>query len=215
MLKKTTLTAAAVGVSLFAGNALADHDFSWKNLMLASAKLNSSFDYETYVDSYMREYRSPVWKKYRNDEFQMHTKRKETIGMMKNEIEGFDLEEEFVINTGIDFGKYNFDAEEFPIDGVSPKSYFTQSNHAGEFPYRYKVRFSNTAIFGNLEMNPEDAQAFVESRKNRYGNVDRELAAQLKFKIVERESQDMLVAEFTEVTLYEDNQFTKELTTFK
>ena len=44
-MKKTVLTAALVGASLFAGNAMADHDFSWTNPMLASAKLNLNFDY--------------------------------------------------------------------------------------------------------------------------------------------------------------------------
>ena len=215
MLRKTVVTAAAAGTLLFTANATAVNEFSWTNLMLASAKLNQSFDYETYVDSYMAEYRQPVYRKYRNDEFKMQAKREETIEMMKKRINNFDIDEEYLINTSVQMGQYDFNAGSFPIQGPGPNSYFYDTNTAGEFPYRYKVSFSNTDMVGDLDMEASAAEQFVAERKDSNGNVNRELPAQLKFKIVERDSDDMLVAEFTEVTLYEERNYTEEIVTFE
>lgn len=215
MLKKKIIAAAVASTLLFTSSASAINDFSWTNLMLASVKLNSNFDYETYVDSYMKEYRNPVYKRYRNDEFNMRTKRAETIEMMKERIRNFDLDEPFIINTSVEMGKYNFDTESFPIQGIGANSYFYERNYAGDFPNTYKVRFSNFELIGDIEMAPGEAEDFIAQRKDSYGSINRKLPIRLKFKIVDREANDMLIAEFIEVKVYEERNFSKTLVIFK
>lgn len=214
MSKIKIVMAAVVGTALFTSNVSAANDFSWTNLMLASVKLNPNFDYQTYVDSYMEEYRNPVYKRYRNDEFNMRSKREETIEIMKERVRNFDLDEEFIINTSVEMGKYNFEDELFPVQGIGANSYFYERNHAGEFPYRYKVKFSNFDLIGDIEMEPNEAEAFIDQRKNNYGSINRELPIQLKFKIVDRESDDTLIAKLVDATVYQDRNYSKELVVF-
>jgi len=185
------------------------HEFSWDNLMLSDAKLNPSFDYEVYVDAYMMRYRNPVWKKYKNDEFELEGKRQETIEMMKKRFDAFDINQEFVINTSFKFGKYDFKQQAFPLDGVSGNSYFHQSKRwYGEsvFPYRYSVYFTNPEIMGTLPMEKSVAKAFIQTKKSQHGGVDRRLPARIKFKIVQKRGEAEFDANITEITVYDKKQ---------
>ncbi len=207
---KQFITIAIILFSTAASVASA-HDFSWDNLMLSDAKLNPSFDYEVHVDAYMMRYRNPVWKKYKNDEFELEGKRQETIEMMKKRFEAFDLAQEFVINTTFEFGKYDFKEQSFPLEGVSGNSYFYQSKRwYGEsvFPSRYSVYFINPNIMGNLPMEKDVAKTFIQRKKNTYGKVDRRLPATIKFKIERKRGQAEFDVLITEITVYDTKKST-------
>lgn len=197
-----------IAAMLFSVGAMA-YEFSWDNLMLSDAKLNSDYDYEAYVDAYMMRYRRPIWKKYKNDEFELEGKRQETIEMMKKRFAAFDLNQDFVINTGFKFGKYDFKKESFPLDGISANSYFYESKGwYGEnvFPSRYSVHFTNPEIMDVLPMKKDDAKAFIQGKKNEYGRVDRRLPARIKFKILKKRGQSEFDAKITEITVYDKNK---------
>ena len=116
-------------------NILMAHDLDWKSLLIASLNLRQGLDYDANVDSYMEAFRPDVWKRYRNDEFEMVGKRKETMELMKQAIAGFSLQETFVVRTSTEFGNYEFDSKSFPIVGWSESSYFYASSYPhGSFP---------------------------------------------------------------------------------
>jgi len=195
----------------------AAHEFSWDNLMLSDAKLNPSFDYEVYVDAYMMRYRNPVWKKYQNDEFELEGKRQETIEMMKQRFAAFNVTQEFVINTAFEFGKYDFNQQAFPLDGVSGNSYFHQSKSwYGEsvFPHRYSVYFINPEIMGVLPMEKEVAKAFIQGKKSHSGRIDRRLPTRIKFVIEQKRGEAEFDAKITEITVF-DKKKSKVLVQFQ
>lgn len=184
--------------------------------MAASVKLQSSFDYEANVDSYMKIYRSDVWNRYRNDEFVLHDKRQETIEMMKEHFSSFPLDEEFVLRTTLKFGDYDFSNEEFPVDGFGESTYFHDSRwRSGSFPSTYKVFLTNPNKVGNLEMAKNEAKSFLQSRKNNFGVVNREIYVKLTLSIEKlKNGKDEFLAKITEAEFYEDNQFNDKLQKF-
>lgn len=216
-MKKLIVKGVVFLLSVISLNAYS-HDFTWDNLLVADAKLTKSFDYEVYVDSYMQIYREPVWKKYRDDEFELESKRQETIKIMKDRFEQFDLSQEFIIHTFINFNEYDFDAEEFPLEGFTASSYFPVSRNRyysnNVFPNKYKVSFENYDIVKNLKMDKSAAKQFVQNRKDRYGKVDRKIPIQVKFKVQEKSSIGDLRAEITEVILYESKNRNTILETY-
>lgn len=110
------------------------HDFSWDTLLIAKMKLQRGFDYESHVDSYMQVFRSSAWNRYKNDEFELEDRRNETLNLMKERVDLFDLDEELTINTTFSIGKYDFGKEEFPITEATSDHYWYQSRvnaHSG------------------------------------------------------------------------------------
>lgn len=143
----------AVLCTLMVSTSVMAHDLNWDNLMIAAVKLQPQFDYEANVDSYMNIYRSDVWNRYRNDEFELQDKREETIKMMKERVSSFPLNEEFVVYTSFEFGDYDFKKQIFPLDSLTEATYFHASNwNHGSFPDTYKVFFSNPSKIGDINM---------------------------------------------------------------
>ena len=217
-MRKLTLACIGFIFYLVSFNAY-PYDFNWDNLLHADAKLTSNFDYEVFVDSYMKMYREPIWKRYKDDEFELEDKRQETIQIMKEKFEQFDLEQEFFIHTYVTFGEYNFKKEEFPIEGFTATSHFTESRKRyisnNAFPYAYKVFFKNYDIVKNLDMDKETAKQFLQSKKKQSGYVNRKLPVQIKFKIQEKSGTGELRAKITEVILYKSKEARSVLQTFK
>jgi len=184
------------------------HNFTWDNLVLAHAKNQSIFDYEQHVDSYMQIYRKSVWERYKEDEFELEDKRQETIQMMKNKISSFNLNEEFIINTSIEFQKYNFKGQYYPLEGPQKGTYYAETKNytRGTFLREYRVYFSNYNIVTGVSIPKKEAKEFLQSRKNSRGTVDRDLPATIKFMIKNLGNKDgELIAEITEVNVYTDD----------
>ena len=199
--------------AVFGINSAAAHELTWTNLMMAATKMQPHFDYEANVDSYMQLYRSDVWKRYRNDEFELQDKRDETIKIMKERISSFPLNEEFVINTTFEFGDYDFKNQVFPLNAIDETSYFYDREYSnGSFPRTYKVFFSNPTKIGDIRMTKEDAKAFLNSRKSSGGHIDRTINAKLQLRITGlKNNSDELIADLTHATIYRDRDGNKVL----
>lgn len=196
-------------------NAIA-HDLNWDNLMMAAVKMQPQFDYEANVDSYMKIYRSDVWDRYKNDEFELQDKRNETIKMMKDKISSFSLDEPFIIYTSFKFGSYDFDEQMFPLNSFAGNSYLVEKRYNNwSFPKAYKVFFNNPERIGDINMEKEKAKKFLKKRKSSYGNVDRNVNAKIKFRITDlKNGRNKLEAELEDVTIYSDDQMSKVIQEF-
>ena len=194
----------------------AAHDFTWRNLMLASAKLRPSFDAEANVDSYLQIYRADVWKRYHNDEFELAEKRRETIEIMERDIEQFKLDEDFTIRGNLQFGTYDFKTGRFPIAGISEDSYYYESQYSsGTFPSTFKVFFSNPTLLDGITMPEAEAKEFLRLRKDRYGDVNRRLYAKLNVRLHKLKSGDSeLLGEIRSAKIYADGKYTKLIAEF-
>ncbi|MRI32501.1 DUF4852 domain-containing protein [Endozoicomonas sp. OPT23] len=200
----------------FSSIATAAYNFNWYNLMLAHTKLSENFDYENYVDSYMRKYRHEVWSKYKNDEFDLEDKRQETINIIKEKVRKFDLNKEFTIYYNLKFEKYNFERELFPINGFSETFYFYEKeNSVGSYPSKYKVFFTNHQKLGDLPMSKDKAKKFLKSRKDRNGYVNRSIYAKIVININKLGGEpSSMYSAIKNITIYSDKSKAKQLISF-
>lgn len=178
----------------------------WERFLLADMQLQPGFDYTEHADSYMRIFRRNIWDKYRNDEFELESKRRETISMMKQRAATFSPDSLFLIQTSFDFGNYDFDQNLFPLDSISESSFFSYDKFSSyTLPGKYKLGFTNPFMIGDLYMNELDAKTFLQKRKNRSGYVDRKVYAKLFFSDIKLEgSRNTFSANLKDVYIYSD-----------
>jgi hypothetical protein len=197
--------------SFLVPNAFA-HDFSWDNVMLAAVKLDPAFDYQGAADTYMEIYTPEVWNSVKNDEFELQDKRDEAVKMLKDKVDSFSLDEEFVIDTAMAFKDYDFDKGVFPVEKFDPNTYFYVTNvQGGKFAYKYQVFISNPDYVKDLDMDKNAAKGFLQSRKNSAGAVDRTIGAKLRFRITKLTKKEKFItanleAEIVGITTYADPQ---------
>jgi len=212
------MRALLLAVVLLVGQsgAVMAHDLEWNELLFASLKLRPGLDYDANVDSYMQVFRPDVWKRYRNDEFEMASKRRETIELMKQAVASFRLEEDFVVRTTTRIGSYDFKLQKFPLEGLTESTYFYASNYPhGSFPSSIKVFMENTDILKEIPMNENQARDFVRGRIGRDGDSDRRVYVTLNLRITRAKSDaDSLLSEISKFSIYADSGYTKLLYSF-
>ena len=183
------------------------HDFTWDNLALASIKLDKNYDVDANVEWYMENYREATWNLARNDEFSMHEKKEETRKIFQNRIDQFDVERTFTLRANMEIGDYDFSNQEFPRDHNGPDSYWykSSSKYSDSIPSTLKLFMKNYDFLHGVPMEPAAARAFIQSRKNRTGYVDRSVYAIVEFRIVKLKEEGELLAEALKVTYYRDS----------
>ncbi|MGB7342960.1 MAG: DUF4852 domain-containing protein [Pirellulaceae bacterium] len=206
----------ALTLAVLAVSSARAHEFSWDNLALAEIKLAGNFDYDNHVDWYMQKYRPSVWKSCKDDEFTLDDRRQETLSMFREKVEQFDETQVFYLRARMSVGAYDFKANCFPIQNMGPTNYWYESIYSsGDMPSNIRVFMKNYADFKTLPMPKDQARSFVSSRKNRSGNVDRNVYAMIELKMVDRRGRGELNAEIQSATFYADNSHTRFLGQFK
>ena len=155
-------------------------DFTYENLLYALYKINNDVDYELIADSYMKSFRASIWRKYKNDEFELEDKRRDTIEILKNKIANYDITDPFKIRTNVDFDKYNFKELKFNFTPIAPNTYFYESMCCNELPRQIKIMITNGSIIDGIPMKKEAAKKFLNSRKGYGGHIDRTVTLTLE-----------------------------------
>lgn len=178
-------TLAATAVLLSFDSTVLAQDFNYQNMMLARMKLDKSFDYEAYSDSYMRAFRPVVYKTYRNDEFQFRRKKRETVELMKEATKDFKLDAPMKLTGRMTLGQYDFDKQQFPVKEATDTYhwYVNRPGGGGDLPYRYSIYFQNPELIRAIPMKEDIAEEFIKRRKNQYGKIDRVVQATIQFKL--------------------------------
>jgi hypothetical protein len=183
------------------------HDFTWDNLAMACIKLDKNYDVDANVEWYMKNYREDTWNLARNDEFLMHDKKQETRKIFQNRIDQFDVEQTFILRGDTQINDYDFTNKEFPRNPSGPDSYWYKysSKYSDSIPSTLKVFMKNFQFLGGVPMEPDAARAFIQSRKNSNGYVDRNVYAIIEFRVVKMRDEGELLAEALKVTYYRDS----------
>lgn len=205
-IRKTAILAIS-SVCLFATSAKAI-EFEFKNVYHAWMKVDPEFDYKGAVEYYMRDFRKDVWEKYNKDEFEIGAKKAETIKMMQSAAAKVDLADPFIIRTGLAFGEYNFENNSFELKPFEEGSYFPSNCNC--YTSAIKVFFENPDLVDGIKMPTDQAKAFLAARKDKWGNVNRQVVAELKVVIVKADAKG-LIGKLTNVRLFEDQKRTKVL----
>jgi hypothetical protein len=200
MMKMKFLVLSALAMVFGWSGAVEAAEFNYKNLDTAIMKLSPDYDYDTYVDSYMESFRQPVWQNVRNDEFKLNAKRAETIDMMKKSAAAYNLDDTMTIHTTVNFGEYDFKTKKFALAPFETSSFFYENNCCNKLPRQIKVFFTNPEILDGLPMETDAAQAFVDRHKQ-YGNINRNLQADITIKLKSLISDNELGSDIVKIVL--------------
>ena len=143
------------------------------------------------------DYRSK-YQKVRNDEFELDDAKKWAFDKFKQKlsrIKPIDKDAEFHLYlSGVEFGKYDFRGKKFPLLNALEEGTYMRYGGRGKIVERWrgaKLVFENaTSEINYLPMEKEEAKKFVRSRKDKYGNIDRNLAAHYVYTITSYEETD-------------------------
>lgn len=191
--------ASAIPVASFAA------DFTYNSILPVYLKLDKTMMPEDIVDGYMQTYRPEVWSKYKDDEFEMDTKRKESLAMLKDVISSARADETFTIQTRFQFGEYNFEKQQFDFHPFSEGLYFNVTQCCSSLLNSIKVSFANPETIDGIPMEKAAAKQFLSSRKSSGGYVNRDIFARIKIHMTGVKTRGELVAQIDQVQLL-DNQ---------
>ena len=138
-----------------------------------------------------------TYDKYRNDEFEWE----EQFGKLKNKfnesITNADLETTYTVVTAVEFGDYNFTNEGFPVS-IGEGTFFpfnritgwSEASDDSVFTKSLALKLDSFEKYNFFAMPKADAKKFLQGRKNRYGNVDREVSLQISYKLAAFDSKE-------------------------
>lgn len=179
---------------------------------MARMKFEKNLDNHVYVDEYMKVFRAAVWERYRNDEFELQDKREETVDIMKQELSSFNLDEPFIINTTVEFEKYNFKKEKFEMNPFGENIFFNSRKCCFKvFSNEYRVFFNNGNLIDGLPMPKDKAKNFLNSRKGYGGSVDRRVYARIEFKLTKLQNDKEFMSQIINLSLFADRNHSKLL----
>ena len=129
------------------------------------------------------------YQKVRNDEFELDDAKKWAFEKFKKKlsmIKSIDPKAIYHLYLKVRFGKYDFKNGRFPVEALTENSYMQYAGK-GKIVNRYaesKLFFDNANSDVNyIAMDKQKAKHFLQTRKNRWGDVDRSLVAHYIYKI--------------------------------
>lgn len=137
-----------------------------------------------------------VYSKYHNDEFEWEEQFSKLKENFKNKIKNADMTSEYAIITTAEFGDYDFKTEGFPVkieDGT-----FFPIGKVGNYNNDYDSIFRKTVAlslddfssYNFFKMPKAEAKTFLQSKKSKYGTVDRNIKLLIKYKIADYNSAE-------------------------
>lgn len=187
------------------------YPFDWDTLLAASIKFQDNYDYQFISDSYLRVFEPRVWRRVREDEFQLETERKRVARQFEREVADFSLERDVILHTWLKLGKYNLEKQAFPVTNMSAGHSWSESKDrfaVSEFSDVLDVYLKNYDMLTELPMSPDEAQAFLQRRKDSRGRINRdvEVTLRIRFLGLKRRSKTELVAEIQSARIFHDRR---------
>ena len=182
-------------------------DFNYNYLLHARMKLDPDFDFVGLATPYMQLYRPSVYKQCRNDEFQFHKRRRETSEQMKQVAESVNLDDTVALLTTMSIGNYDFSSNQFYVNEAESTRYWhvSRPGYVPDLPGHFELFLKNPLAIRSIPMTEDAANNFVERRKDRYGNVNRQLYATLNIKLVGfKNAKDEFLGHIDSAKFYSD-----------
>lgn len=146
---------------------------------------------DKFVDWCFRKMDRETYDRVKNDEFEFYSKFEEMREKCNSSFKNYS-EESYVITTDVTFDEYDFNKKAYPVNiDIEPSSFFYSSGNMFEIPDNAALSFIDISIFRDvyIPMEMSEAKAFLNRRKDRYGNVNRELTLELKVKVVDAKDE--------------------------
>ena len=177
-------------------------EMNYHNLLITYMSETGDTIYTKFVDDWMRAFRKQIWNKYKNDEFELDERREEIKLLISRDLKTYDPNGEYIINTEVEFGEYDFDKQEFSLHPFSTSLVFNVSSPiaGGTLPPNFKVLFVNPDIVDGLPMDKKHAKHFIQGRKSG-GYFNRKLTAVIYCKFKSATADYKIKLEITNVQL--------------
>ena len=147
--------------------------------------------------SYAKSIGYSVYNKYKNDEFEWYDQFQTLKQKLDDSVANADLTSTYTIVTSVNFGDYDFSQGGFPV-AIGEGTFFPLGTVDKGWNADYKSIFTKTIAlkldafdsYNFLEMEKDAAKTFLQSRKNSYGNVNREITLEITYKIASYDSAE-------------------------
>jgi len=148
-----------------------------------------TYDSEALGLWYLKNHYESKWNRVRNDEFELNDAKNWAFEELKkklSKIKPINKDAEYNLYLSSKFTKYDFKSQSFPVEALTGNSYMTYAGKR-EFVSSYndsKLLFENADESVNfIPMKKDDAKKFIQSRKNKYGDINREIVAHYVYTI--------------------------------
>ena len=195
LLKKFTAVVVSLLVSgaVFAQSKMLDKSDAFYVYLKGSKTVLSEKDQLDYAKTF----ESDIYNKYKNDEFEWDEQFSNIKDSLKTKVENADMDSVYSISTSVQFGDYNFANEGFnvtigegtffPFDRFENWFYLERGSI---FQKRMALKLDSFEKYNFIGMPKAEAKTFLQSRKDSYGNVNREVTVQIKYKLASFDSAE-------------------------
>lgn len=142
-----------------------------------------NFGQYRWIDLYLFKFHKYEYNQVKNDEFKIQKFMNKVGRELENNIENVDHNKIFSKIVKAKLGKYDFSTESFPIKYSMEDFGGSNRGYPGGFEIDFEYIVNNACFKPILKMNNEDAEKFINSRKNSNGNVNRTVYLNFHFNI--------------------------------
>ena len=169
------------------------------------AMANAILDSDLTAAWYLYHSNPEKYTRLKNDEFEWGDavkEAKENFAKISEQYKNYSKDKTFVSLLSAEFGEYNFEKEAFPIERfISSNSYvnigdsssINSSSHGSNNVCCSKLVFDNVNEEKHfIKMPKEEAKGFLKGKKDKWGNIKRQIGVDIEFGVSKSELSETL-----------------------
>lgn len=155
-----------------------------------------------WFDIYVNAYDKVNYEYNAKDEFKWPQYSKKILAEVDNGIKLADFNKLYSYTCNGSLGKWDSNTNSFPINEIFAEIIIATYPFAfNDFTMRYTMA-NNEYFDWKLKMDPSKAERFVETRKDSYGNVNRNITAKVIYNVVNKSTQDLRTLKSAYLKIY-------------
>jgi hypothetical protein len=172
-----------------------------------------NFNVDNYKREYLYRFNYKLYEQVYQDEFKLNKEISSSKTDLINEINTFNSNKLFTLNSTLSFQSYDFENSGFPINEenilLNIMDRVSKHTKANFYYPKLALEFNNFPNCRFLPINADEAEKLINRRKDSYGNINRKIYCKIYFKIFSAaESTDnldykSLKAEIYKIDVYE------------
>jgi hypothetical protein len=139
---------------------------------------------DKFGEEYLYRFMYEKYKSSHEDEFEYYSSVEKAKQTLKSILPKVDFNKQFSLYTSFYLDNYDFENKGFLIRDDNPKYEVADDKNWGQHPSIYIV-FPDFEKYKFVSIDPNNANAYIKRKKDRYGDVDRKAYAKINFQIVD------------------------------
>ncbi len=149
---------------------------------------------------YAKVIENSIYTKYHNDPFEWEEQFAKIKGNFNKKVQDVDFNQEYRMSTTVEFGDYDFENQGYKVS-IEKETFFPMSSvyyvTGGENPgsdsyFRndFGLKIQDLDKYNFIAMDKNAAKTFLQGRKNRYGDINKQLVISFKYKLADFNSKE-------------------------